>query len=132
MARAMNEVSTRVQGDPVLIGTITDTDLNSAGATETVNIVYTGAKLAGKYVDRLFCKNTESFVSYGYTSTITIDKIELIDSSPSLGVTTLGQFYPASVSDDVTIKITLSAANPQDWTAGNINVYVTYVDYPSI
>jgi hypothetical protein len=34
--------------------------------------------------------------------------------------------------DDLSVKVTLSETNPKDWTAGEIEVYATFIDYPNI
>jgi hypothetical protein len=130
ISRSINELTTRIQGNPILIGTITYGDLNDGASALSVDFTYTDGKQAGKYIANIFCKNTATFVSY--STSATIDKIELIDNSVLLGVTTIGQYYPAKVMDDLSVKVTLSETNPKDWTAGEIEVYATFIDYPNI
>ena len=129
-SRSINEIGVKVPDEPILVGTITSTDLNDAPADGMIDIVYEGAKPEGKYIYELFFKNTETFVSY--STSVTIDKIELMANASIIGLTNSGDTYPTNLLDDITIQITLSQTNPQDWTSGNINVYASFVTYPNI
>jgi hypothetical protein len=121
-------------GVPVEIGDINYSDLNSATAgVTTVDVVFSNAKPAGKYIFQLIYKNTEAFASYtyGYTEN-SVSSVAQIANTVPVDISALNATIPNGLLDDITIRVTLGSENLQDWTAGNIKIYALFAVLPTV
>lgn len=107
------------------IGTIDFEDLNDAytAEVEDFTFVFTDAKPTNVLFIRPVLVVTESIVSYsGVTVTGITGSEEFIfatanDKSPNVGVA------------DISVNVSLSAANANDWTSGKVKVYILVSPY---
>lgn len=110
---AMDDLLNKVNSDFIKVGEITFDDLNGAGTGTTITTVFSGGKPVNKLFKTGFIKVITPLVSYtGKT----------LDVSQNI-VTAGGQ---TDAVQDVSAKIKFGGgvANPQDWTAGKLAIYI--------
>jgi hypothetical protein len=133
--RAIEKINVLIDAtEPVKIGSINFDDLNDASAgVTTIDIAFSNAKPADKYVVQIIYLNTEGFSSYtaGYTENSIVSVAQVANTVP-VDISDIGAMIPNNLLDDITIRVTLAEDNLQDWLTGNIDVYTLFAEIPTL
>ena len=118
-----------VASDLIKIGEITPESFNSYEPHNYVKVQFAGAIPDGKYINGLFYKFFEEFVS---TSNVNINQLGVDNQSVvnEVGNVIIGNAN--SILTDININIALSAQNALDWTAGKIGVFASFASIPAL
>ena len=115
-----------------IVGDVTYADLNSAdeGVTD-IDIVFTGAKPAGSYIDKLFFKNQTAFSKTGESyDGGSIESISIKEEETTIAAT--GGLIPLEGLGNITVSVKLDAENTKDWLSGSIQVFAVFKTYPTL
>jgi len=133
-----------------LLTTVDYTDLN-AGTVSSVVVTIIEGKPANKYITRSILQTTTAFVSASasaigtiiistdnndYTDTILLSSVNSVEGMLSSTMSLIGQTEQVSqlnIATDVDITFTsfTGNVNPNDWSAGETELWVMYEDMPT-
>ena len=123
---------------PTLLGTIDFNDVNAEAAAASITLILANAKAAGKYAKIVFIKTITPFASV----TRDIDTAEIQSNYNTQPLNAAGSYvtqldslsYEQPAVDDITVTLTFAGGgvNPQDYTAGEAEIYAEFITIPTL